>query len=273
MLFFAKKINSSFVTSWSLHSFVTIASMGCCYIAILLYWYVAAAIGWLVIVAAKISKFYFVTSWSLHSFVTIASMGWTLKSRSVSLRMCPTRFRLNWKKNRLRNEDGQKHEQQHEHEHQDVPNSVSLELKEKKEWLWGWAKAWAWAWVCVWATAWAWASWCAQLGFAWTETKAWAWARVWGCVTATVCAHLGSTWTERKRDLVWAWATACAPPSSSWTVYKSFSFWFKWRSLLFAKAISLEPERAAVFLWILIFSWTFRTQFPHVKDHYGLLEI
>ena len=42
------------------------------------------------------SNSHFVTSWSLHSFVTIASMGCTLNSRSVSLRMWPSRLVLNW---------------------------------------------------------------------------------------------------------------------------------------------------------------------------------
>ena len=85
----------------------------------------------------KILNNHFVTSFSLHSFVTMLSIGWTFSSRSVSFRMCPIRFLLNWKKKKVIDITmiiimyNQRH---HDHRYQlaNVPYSLPLGVKEKK---------------------------------------------------------------------------------------------------------------------------------------------
>ena len=87
----------------------------------------------------KILNNHFVTSFSLHSFVTMLSIGWTFSSRSVSFRMCPIRFLLNWKKKIditmiITMTIIMYNQRHHDHCYQlaNVPYSLPLGVKEKK---------------------------------------------------------------------------------------------------------------------------------------------
>ena len=86
----------------------------------------------------KILNNHLVTSFSLHSFVTMLSIGWTFSSRSVSFRMCPIRFLLNWKKKIditmiITMTFIMYNQQHHDHCYQlaNVPYSLPLGVKEK----------------------------------------------------------------------------------------------------------------------------------------------